>query len=386
MSELINPDTKKWNIQLLHSLFDNSIVQEILNINLFTTSSGQLRKDKLRWTLTRNGKFSVKSLYAKLINPSLVVSQESKKFWKGLWSMDTSQIIKLFIWKCLQDALPTKTKMKSTIDEDNICVFCQTAKKSTYHLFFECAYATAIWNLPPMQSQGVPLNSNPANTSANSSAHKSFLYQYNEWKTWNIHSISMALAATKCWFIWKERCLRIFENKKRTPEQLATDITRHFAYWHPDCRNQNKTISSIVKLTKIIWSLPAINTYKINCDASWISELANSGFGFILRNWTGTFKAAAMGCSRTFSSEETEAVALLNATQWAVTNNIQQLVIERDNQATIKYLQGRESTVQWQCIAILDEVKLLAKNLVSFLGFQCVDRRANKVADLLAKK
>ncbi|XP_026452116.1 uncharacterized protein LOC113352520 [Papaver somniferum] len=292
--------------------------------------------------------------------------------------MDTSQRIKIFIWKCLQDALPTKTKIKSFINEDNNCVFCQSVRESTYHLFFECAYARAVWNLPPMPSQGVHLTSNSVN--------KSFLDHYNDWKTGNLQSISMALEATKCWFIWKERCLRVFENKNRTPEQLTIDITRHFAYWHPENRKQNKAISSKKTIRNINWTLPSTNTNKINSDASWLSEITNTGFGFILRNWTGTFQAATVGSCRTFSPEEVEAVAHLRATQWVVTNKIQHLVIEGDNQTTINYLQGKESTVQWQCLAMLEEVKLLADQLVSFLGFQYVDRRANKVADLLAKK
>lgn len=103
-------------------------MQEILNIYLFITRAGNLRKDKLKWTLTRNGEFSVKSLYAKLLNPSILVSHETKRFWKGLWSMDTSQRIKLFIWKCLQDALTTKTKIKSALYEDNNCVFCNSER------------------------------------------------------------------------------------------------------------------------------------------------------------------------------------------------------------------------------------------------------------------
>ncbi|XP_026399770.1 uncharacterized protein LOC113295655 [Papaver somniferum] len=101
---------------------------------------------------------------------------------------------------------------------------------------------------------------------------------------------------------------------------------------------------------------------------------------------TGTFTAAEHGWCRTFSAEEAEAVAMLKATQWADRHNIQNLIIKRDNQATISYLQGKTNSVKWQCIAVLEEVKVVAAKLVSFKGFQYVDRRANnKVADLLAK-
>ncbi|XP_026410647.1 uncharacterized protein LOC113305869 [Papaver somniferum] len=250
--------------------------------------------------------------------------------------MDTSQRIKLFIWKCLQDALPTEQKLKSV---DNKCVFCKTAVESTFHLFFDCDYAKAVWNLHPMAVQGLPHSSAFLDTY--------FLHKYNECLAGDLNSISMALAATKCWFIWKERCLRIFEDKSRTPIQLAVDILRHYEYWHP------MTLNS---------------------------------FDFVLRNWTGTFKGTESGISRSSTAEEEEALVLLQAAKWDKLHNIQHLVIEGDNMATIRYLQENESTVQWQSIAILDEVKKLVKQMVSFLGFQYVDRRANKVADQLAKK
>lgn len=268
--------------------------------------------------------------------------------------------------------------MNYVIDEDNNCIFCQNKVESTYHLFFECEYEKAIWNLPPMASQGVILNSNITN--------KSFLDHYNEWRTGNLQSISMALAVTKCWFIWKERCLRVFENKCITPEQLAQDIIRHYAYWHPDNKIRNTETINMIKNQNTNWTLPSINTNKLNCDASWLSEVTNAGFGFVLRNWTRIFQATEIRCCRTFSAEETELVSLLKATQWAIRNNIQNLVIKGDNLASIRFLQGKDSSVQWQSQAILEEVKSLTEHLVSFLGFHYVDRRENKVADLLAKK
>lgn len=62
------------------------------------------------------------------------------------------------------------------------------------------------------------------------------------------------------------------------------------------------------------------------------------------------------------------------------------MVIKGDNLATIMYVQEKINSIQWQCIAILDEVKNSVNRLVSFLGFKAVDRKANGAADILAKK
>lgn len=115
-----------------------------MNIRLYSSADGKLKKDKLRWLLTRNGEFSVKSLYAKLLNPMGSIAPKTKSFWQSLWNMDTSQRIKLFTWKCLQDTLPTRQKLGSHMDVETQCIFCKQVVESTYHLFFECDYATAV--------------------------------------------------------------------------------------------------------------------------------------------------------------------------------------------------------------------------------------------------
>ncbi|XP_026436153.1 uncharacterized protein LOC113334016 [Papaver somniferum] len=187
-----------------------------------------------------------------------------------------------------------------------------------------------------MASQGVKSLSN----------NTSFLDKYNEWLTGDINSISMALAATKCWFIWKERCLRVFEKQERTSEQLVVDISRNFAYWHPQNLDIDTTQPRIKTVHNKLWNFPAKDSLKLNCDASWVSKYTDAGFGCVLRNWLGTGKGAAMGVFRASTAKEAEALALLQTTRWAHQNNLQNLVIEGDNEFTINYLQGKSVSFQ----------------------------------------
>ncbi|XP_026441472.1 uncharacterized protein LOC113340556 [Papaver somniferum] len=176
----------------------------------------------------------------------------------------------------------------------------------------------------------------------------------------------MALDATKCWFIWKERCLCVFKKQERTPEQLVVDITRHYAYWHPQTINIVTTQPRIKTVMLKQWNFPAKDTLKLNCDASWVSKFTDAGFGCVLRNWLGTCKGAAMGVFRASTTEEAESLALLYTTRWANQNNLHNLVIEGDNQIIINYLQGKSVSVQWQSIPILEDVKSESSELVFF--------------------
>ncbi|XP_026429517.1 uncharacterized protein LOC113325865 [Papaver somniferum] len=147
------------------------------------------------------------------------------------------------------------------------------------------------------------------------STNPSFLEQYNVWLQGDTNSTSMALAATKCWFVWKERCLRVFEKKERTPEQLAVDIARHYNYWHPHSSSINLHKHSKNTAKNIQWIFPSRDIIKLNCDASWVSKNTNAGFGFVLRNWLGTGKGAGMGIFRASTAEEAEALTLLHTTR-----------------------------------------------------------------------
>ncbi|XP_026398953.1 uncharacterized protein LOC113294789 [Papaver somniferum] len=163
-------------------------------------------------------------------------------------------------------------------------------------------------------------------------------------------------------------------------------IIKHYAYWHPGAILSNRSPNTSHIMRNILWSFPPKDTHKINYDASWISAQTNAGFGFIMRNFAGNFKAAGIGSFKASSAEESEAVTPLHTVQWAVTKKIENLIIEWDNPTTTMYVQGKSNSIQWQCIAVLDEIKKLVNQLVFFLGFKVVDRKANGAADILAKK
>lgn len=66
VSDLINKETNFWNIELLKSLFDDLTVRQITQIRIPFHE-----KDRIRWTQTSNGCFSVKSAYRFILNSRL---------------------------------------------------------------------------------------------------------------------------------------------------------------------------------------------------------------------------------------------------------------------------------------------------------------------------
>ncbi|XP_041016311.1 uncharacterized protein LOC121258849 [Juglans microcarpa x Juglans regia] len=68
--------------------------------------------------------------------------------------MNTPRVVKTFIWKALNDSLPTRVNlMKRKIIEDARCPICEGEEESICHILWSCAAASDVWAglLSPIQ-------------------------------------------------------------------------------------------------------------------------------------------------------------------------------------------------------------------------------------------
>lgn len=117
-----------WNLDLLHSIFNETDVEAIPKIPLSLPGCA----DRLVWRGTSNGCLLVKITYhlqKQLMN--LSVRESSMKghcevFWKRLWSLQViTNVVKIFLWHACVDALPTKMNLyKKHVITDPLCPFC----------------------------------------------------------------------------------------------------------------------------------------------------------------------------------------------------------------------------------------------------------------------
>lgn len=72
----------------------------------------------------KNGCCSLKNCY-RIIKRDVEV-EEQVFMWKKLWYSPLHEIIKLFMWKVLSNALPTRMILQSKLRKgDSSCVFCK---------------------------------------------------------------------------------------------------------------------------------------------------------------------------------------------------------------------------------------------------------------------
>lgn len=94
----------------------------------------------MRWLLTASGRFSVKSLYAKLTKgPALDIT-------RGIWQVCITLKVKVFLWQMFRNKLPTSINIaKRQGPSTGHCAVC-VAPEEAYHVFFRCHLARFAWS------------------------------------------------------------------------------------------------------------------------------------------------------------------------------------------------------------------------------------------------
>lgn len=89
------------------------------------------------------------SLSSKQAGPDPMTFAAKRAIWKQIWSPQLPPKLAVFLWRLLQDKLPTNTKLKKIIPAANdLCKFCGEPEISV-HLFFHCPRAIQVWFLSP---------------------------------------------------------------------------------------------------------------------------------------------------------------------------------------------------------------------------------------------
>jgi len=108
------------------------IVASLQDINLLE------QRDVFVWSLNASGNFTVKSMYAALINNGVRVSQD-------LWQIKVPTKIKIFLWYLKKGVILTKDNLvRRNWNGDRQCCFCHYPE-TIHHLFLNCAYAKYLW-------------------------------------------------------------------------------------------------------------------------------------------------------------------------------------------------------------------------------------------------
>ena len=150
VNDLIDPVTGEWDEQLIRDNFWHIDAKRILQIPLHH----QVTEDYVAWHLTKTGIFSVRSAYYKewedTYNDSTSLSRHGGSrphpVWRKIWSLRFPRKIKIFLWRCLHNAIPCFCVLADRhIGSISQCPICKSGAEDIKHALFNCMRAKAVW-------------------------------------------------------------------------------------------------------------------------------------------------------------------------------------------------------------------------------------------------
>ncbi|CAA0841453.1 Unknown protein [Striga hermonthica] len=238
--ELLEDGGRKWNTQLLKTLFNENDCACILKIN--TLDPG--KKDRWVWIKGDNQEFTVAKAYSKMVNDkfnNLDIAEGSKgagtlrKIRTRSWKLNIKGKLKHFLWKCYSDVLPTKTKLrKKGLLVDCICQTCGEDLETIEHIFFKCKKAREMWKAAPV---------NWELTQVPNTSFKQWWIDVCSVNKLEVSEARIELTTYLLWWLWKARNLWVFKKA-----------------WMP--------VPVIIQMAQRDW----LEFSKRNCSTKWVGQ------------------------------------------------------------------------------------------------------------------
>lgn len=206
VADLIHSSTNEWDYRQLHRFFIPSSVRQISKIELPNSSS---TADTCTWPHTQSGLYSTKTGYAFALqhqqNDMYSMTANQMRLCHIIWHLNIMPKWKLFMWKLLQNSLPTSANLfRRGLIVSDVCRICLYDAEGTDHLFRHCPLAQEVWDLTP---------SNQVFTSLS--------LPFSEWVSYCLvllytrdgsNGASLPAFIGTLWAIWLTRNSQIFRN------------------------------------------------------------------------------------------------------------------------------------------------------------------------------
>lgn len=213
-----------WDTGKLDEFFSPEIKSKILAI-----TPNKEKRDRIRWKHHRSGNFTAKNLYNYLISQNSDNKEIIDFPWNKLWKLQAIPRIRLFIWKLVQKALPTTSRLAAHNSEiSHECPLCNNqATETEDHLFRKCHFARSIWFGCSMDAVNSQINADSISKWVESWLKDPRFSQY------------CVQIGTIIWFIWKYRCEVVFRKTSPDPTSLIQQIKK-FIQSSPDNTQKKK--------------------------------------------------------------------------------------------------------------------------------------------------
>ncbi|XP_057779546.1 uncharacterized protein LOC130998129 [Salvia miltiorrhiza] len=371
VSDMLLPDSNRWNFDLLQEMVPAADVQEIMSTPVFSRSGA----DELIWHFSSNGRYTVKSAYQLASSLTLDITYNVDGNWDNLWKLTVPPKVKNFLWRAARDNLPSKAKLLSrSIAVGGECPICSTDYETLWHLFLCCPFAEECWRISRLSGIINPLISA-------SDSFVQLLFKIVD----HPDGVFKIKASMLLWQIWKDRNRKVWNEKQPVPATAVMTAASTWTEWRL-ARGSGTGRSSQQAATALClgWHPLPPGSIKCNVDAAFFEAERMMGIGMVIRDHNGAFAVGRSiklpGCR---SVEEAELVGIKEALSWIKELGFTKGVIESDCKRAVDMVKSVERNISELGVM----ASLCRGELVLFpdLRLIFVKRELNAIAHCLAK-
>ncbi|XP_057790949.1 uncharacterized protein LOC131008065 [Salvia miltiorrhiza] len=325
--------------------------------------------DRPFWPSGKCNSYSVKSGYALAYNlreanePSS--SGGNDRLYNWIWNLEVIPKVRLFLWKCLVEALPTSRALLSrSISVDPSCPRCGEDIETVEHALRDCSWTRFFWSASPLRLPPTP--------NEEICTIPDWFEKIRESNEKDVHKVF----ANLIWTLWYARNLLVFQGKILSHQECFDMAKRTF--WTkitcmPDSKQPNPHKVCRSRDSQLV----------VACDAAVLNGVG-VGYGAVVTSASDSVECCGFGfLPGAFSVIEGEAAAMLEGMRVAVDYGWDDLIMETDCQDLFWMLTNRNEDRSYLG-DVLTSIWEMANNLRS-VEFSWTPREGNAKADRLAK-
>ncbi|XP_042939495.1 uncharacterized protein LOC122274525 [Carya illinoinensis] len=373
VNELIDSSRGAWKEELVKEVLNENEAMVVCNLPI--SKSGL--PDKQIWGYTKDGFFSVKSAYHLEVSRKRREKGESSEGhsfnWKKLWGLNVPRVVKVFLWKALNDCLPTRTNLKKRkVVKDACCPIYETEDESITHALWSCRGSMDVW------------------ADKKSPLHKWSSNEVQFYELWERLSALVAkeeleLVVVVMRGVWFRRNAFIFENKFTDPGTIVEQAAISLENFQTSQTIKKGGMGSNGKGRQgCKWKAPIGECIKVNWDASINKKDERVGIGVVVRDGRGEVMVSLCysneGCC---SPVVAELRALWRAMKLCAELNFENVIFEGDALVVVNAVNSEKESWEWYG-QMVEDMKGVLK-IRQRWKVQHVFRECNQVAHLLVK-
>ncbi|XP_048498238.1 uncharacterized protein LOC125496736 [Beta vulgaris subsp. vulgaris] len=359
VSDLID-QSKNWKPSIIWKLYSLEDAKEILATHI----PREEIEDEIGWSQTKNRRYSVKSGYW-FLNGDRQVQPSNTVFWNQFWKADIFPKWKHFLWKILNNALPTADNLlKRRIPGiKQMCCLCNSHNETPVHLFRDCVMTQRIW------STSLGIVASNGNHLTVQEWIKNFLNLFKKRKREDSLRMEIDFIST-LWGIWVHRNEIIFKGASPSPGRIMEVITDHSrrSYCIREKRERMQDLQHLgfegdasKNLEWLMGERNTANVQTIVVDGAWKKNHKSNHWQAAIAWKNVTKDSQEEASTRIFanSAEQTEAYAILKGVtdmEWRCSG----LIIKSDNSEIIKALKS-DTVINKNLENIVRDIKRLAR-------------------------